>query len=60
MILAIMTVCAAVLLAVVLAIRTRDRRELERYSIAPKALYALLAANPEVLVFDVRQPLDLL
>jgi rhodanese-related sulfurtransferase len=60
MVLAITTVCAAVLLAVVLAKRMRDRREMERYTITPEALYALLASNQEVLVIDVRQPLDML
>jgi rhodanese-related sulfurtransferase len=38
----------------------RQRRELEEYSIEPEALHALLAAKTEVLLFDVRQPLDLL
>jgi rhodanese-related sulfurtransferase len=60
MFLAISIICAAVLLAVVLAKRMRDRREMERYTIAPEALQALLASNQDVLVFDVRQPLDLL
>jgi rhodanese-related sulfurtransferase len=51
--------------AVVVAIaywikRTRDRRELEQHSITPEDLRALLAAEREVLVFDVRLPLDLL
>jgi rhodanese-related sulfurtransferase len=40
--------------------RARDRRELEQHSITPEALHALLASNREVLVFDVRLPLDLL
>ncbi|MGB6133361.1 MAG: rhodanese-like domain-containing protein [Acidobacteriaceae bacterium] len=60
MFLAISITCAAVLLAVVLAKRRRDRREMERHTITPVALHALLAANQDVLVFDVRQPLDLL
>jgi rhodanese-related sulfurtransferase len=62
MVLAITTICAAVLLAVVLAKRVRDRREreMERYSIAPETLHALLASNQEVLVIDARLPLDLL
>jgi len=60
MILAVTTICAAVLLAVVLAKRMRDRLELERYSITPEALHALLASNQEVLVIDARLPLDLL
>ena len=40
--------------------RARDRRELEQHSIAPEALQELLASNQEVLIFDVRLPLDLL
>jgi rhodanese-related sulfurtransferase len=47
-------------LAVVLAKRMRDRREMERHTITPEALQALLASNQDVLIFDVRQPLDLL
>ena len=62
MVLAIATICAAVLLAVVLAKRMRDRREreMERYSITPETLHALLASNQEVLVIDARLPLGLL
>jgi rhodanese-related sulfurtransferase len=62
MVLAITTICAAVLLAIVLANRMGDRREreMERYSITPEALHALLASNQEVLVIDARLPLDLL
>jgi rhodanese-related sulfurtransferase len=33
---------------------------MERYSITAEALHALLASNQQVLVIDVRQPLDLL
>jgi rhodanese-related sulfurtransferase len=51
----------AVLLAIAYWIkRVIDRRELEEHSITPEALRALLAADREVLVFDVRLPLDLL
>jgi rhodanese-related sulfurtransferase len=60
MVLAITTICAAVLLALVVAKRIRVRREMERHSITPEALYALMASNQEVLVIDVRQPLDML
>jgi rhodanese-related sulfurtransferase len=60
MYLAIMTMCAAVLLAVLLAKRRRDRREMEQFSITPEALHALMASQQGVLVVDVRQPLDLL
>ena len=60
-----MIVTLIAIIAVVLAIaywikRARDRRELEQHSITPEALRALLAAEREVLVFDVRLPLDLL
>ncbi|HEX6496425.1 MAG TPA: rhodanese-like domain-containing protein [Acidobacteriaceae bacterium] len=40
--------------------RVRDNRELEQHSITPEALHELLASHREVLVFDVRLPLDLL
>jgi rhodanese-related sulfurtransferase len=40
--------------------RIRDRNQMEQHSITPEALYTLLASNQKVLLFDVRQPLDLL
>jgi rhodanese-related sulfurtransferase len=40
--------------------QVRRRRDLEEHSIEPEALHELLSTNKEVLVFDVRQPLDLL
>ena len=40
--------------------RLRERRELEQYTIEPEALHALLEAKNDILVLDVRQPLDLL
>ncbi|HZY63401.1 MAG TPA: rhodanese-like domain-containing protein [Edaphobacter sp.] len=42
--------------------RRRERRELERHSIEPETLHELLQLKTQekVLVFDVRQPLDLL
>ena len=40
--------------------RKRDRNELELNSITPQALRTLMASNQGILVFDVRQPLDLL
>ena len=40
--------------------RLRDQREMEQHSITAEELHVLLASNPEVLLFDVRQPLDLL
>jgi len=33
---------------------------MEQHSITPEALHTLLASNQEALLFDVRQPLDLL
>jgi rhodanese-related sulfurtransferase len=38
----------------------RDRRELERHSIEPEDLCALMNSKRDVMLFDVRQPLDLL
>jgi rhodanese-related sulfurtransferase len=38
----------------------KDQREIEQHSITVEDLHALLASNPEVSLFDVRQPLDLL
>jgi rhodanese-related sulfurtransferase len=60
MVVTLMALFAAILLAAVLVKRARDRRELERYSITAEALHALLTSNQDVLLFDVRQPLDLL
>ncbi len=40
--------------------RARDNRKLEQHSITPESLHELLASHQEVLVFDVRLPLDLL
>jgi rhodanese-related sulfurtransferase len=40
--------------------RSRARREIEQYSITAEALRALFDSNREVLLFDVRLPLDLL
>ncbi len=40
--------------------QNRDKRELEEHSIEPEALHALIESKADVLLFDVRQPLDLL
>jgi hypothetical protein len=40
--------------------RPRARHEMERYGITPEALHTLFASNQDVLLFDVRLPLDLL
>jgi len=60
--LALTVTCIAVacLLIVLWIKRTTSRRVIEQHSITPEALHSLLASNQEVLLFDVRQPLDLL
>jgi rhodanese-related sulfurtransferase len=62
MFLTLTAICVAVgcLLIVIWTKRVRDRRLIEQHSITPEALHSLLASNQEVLLFDVRQPLDLL
>ncbi len=57
---ALIAICVAILLAAALVKRAIDRRELELHTITPEELHALLASNRDVLVLDVRQPLDLL
>ena len=50
-----------VLVAVGLWIKSRrSRRVLDEHTITPEGLHDLLEAKQEVLLFDVRQPLDLL
>jgi rhodanese-related sulfurtransferase len=60
MIVTLIVICVLVLGIAYWIKRARDRRELEQYSITPEALHTLLASNREVLIFDVRLPLDLL
>jgi rhodanese-related sulfurtransferase len=48
------------LLAVIWIRRIKARRAFERLSITPEALHDLIVANHDVLILDVRQPLDLL
>jgi rhodanese-related sulfurtransferase len=60
-----LTVAAICIGAVCLVIavwfqRARAQQEMERHSITPEELHTLLDANKDVLLFDVRQPLDLL
>jgi rhodanese-related sulfurtransferase len=59
----ILTVIAVIIwgaLAVIWIRRIRTRRETEQLSITPEALHDLIVAHHEVLILDVRQPLDLL
>ncbi|HZW95431.1 MAG TPA: rhodanese-like domain-containing protein [Candidatus Eremiobacteraceae bacterium] len=62
MFLALSAVCVAFLCVVmfVWSKRTRDQNELARHSITAEDLHLLLASNRDTLLFDVRQPLDLL
>ena len=57
---AIMGIPALLVVVFVLMRQRRDRKELEQHCITAGELHALLAAKRELLVFDVRQPLDLL
>src|ERR1700680_719108 len=45
---------------IVRIIQLRNRREVEKYSIDADELHALLVSKKDILVLDVRQPLDLL
>jgi rhodanese-related sulfurtransferase len=45
---------------IVRTVREREKRELDSYSIEPEGLYELLESKRDVVVLDVRQPLDLL
>lgn len=53
-------VCALVLLVVLWINRVKDRQKMEQHSVTPEALHILLASHQDVLLFDVRLPLDLL
>jgi rhodanese-related sulfurtransferase len=55
----IVVICAAVVIWIKYS-KSRARRQLEQHSITPDALHAMMASHRQVLVFDVRQPLDLL
>jgi len=58
--LAVVSVVALGISLVVRWKRRRDQRDLEQHSITADDLHELLASDQEVLLFDVRQPLDLL
>lgn len=64
MLLALIVICVAVAgLSVVIILRMKDlknQREMEQHSITAEQLHGLLASHQGVLLFDVRQPLDLL
>lgn len=57
---ALAAICALVLLVVLWIKRLRGRQEMEQHSITPEVLHTLLTSHQDVLVIDVRLPLDLL
>lgn len=57
---ALMGIPAVCLLVFVFIRRKRDRSDLERHSMTAEELHALREVNQDLLIFDVRQPLDLL
>jgi rhodanese-related sulfurtransferase len=60
LILTIIAIAIWGLLAMIWIRRIKQRREWERLSITPEALHDLLAGHHNILILDVRQPLDLL
>lgn len=57
----ILAAAVVVLVALGWWIKSRmNRRFLEEHTITPDGLHALLASRQKVLIYDVRQPLDLL
>jgi len=60
----LIAICAVGLIVLIFGIirmkQLRDRRELEKYSIDADELHTLLEAKKDIMVLDVRQPLDLL
>jgi rhodanese-related sulfurtransferase len=59
-ILAVVTMCGAVLMSTAFVRRVEDQRALARRSITPGVLHEMLRSHRDVLVLDVRQPVDLL
>ena len=51
---------AVLIFGIVRMIQLRNRRTLERFSIDADELHALLESRNDIVVLDVRQPLDLL
>ena len=54
------TIAVLCVLVVFWANRNRNREDVEHHSITPEELHALRGSNQDVLVYDVRQPLDVL
>jgi rhodanese-related sulfurtransferase len=62
MYLTLTAVCVAIVCLTILywSRRARGRDEIEQHSITAEDLHSQLASNHKILLFDVRQPLDLL
>jgi rhodanese-related sulfurtransferase len=60
----LIAICVVGFIVLILGIfrirQLRRRHEVEEHSIEPDVLHDLLAAKKDILLFDVRQPLDLL
>jgi hypothetical protein len=60
----LIAICAVGLIVLIFGIirimQLRNRRELEKYSIDADELHALLEEKKDIVVLDVRQPLDFL
>jgi len=57
LVIAIAIICAII---VTWAKRSKDQSELDRHSISVEQLQSMMVSGQEVLLFDVRQPLDVL
>src|SRR5438105_6969488 len=58
--LTVISIAALFLLIFVWSRRVKDQDQLRQHSISAEELHSLLVSNQPVLVFDVRQPLDVL
>jgi len=60
----LIAICAVAVVVLIFGLvrmrELRRKRELEEHSIEAEALHELIAKNEDILLFDVRQPLDLL
>ena len=56
----LLIVCVLIAIATMLMKRSEDQREFERHTITPDELHLLMMSRADLLVVDVRQPLDLL
>jgi len=64
MLLSLTAICVAIALLSIPVIiwrkRKRNKTEMDQHGITAEELHSLLASNQDVVLFDVRQPLDLL